>query len=209
MEKKEQSFADKFIEIIKDNVDENVFNAEKMNDMDNGIRLTDKKIKNRYSISKTTLYEPEKHDGVALIFNACAVFFDAENIKNESIINQIDKFKLKNSKELKNLFKTAIELYTGKKFQMVLDEDQNENLEEKEQEDEKYDNSNGFNEFYVINNEQQEKDKYKGISNEMYDKKRYGSISSENFNKKNNDKKNNKKASIFRNFFPFGKGKGK
>ena len=57
--------------------------------------------------------------------------------------------------------------------------------------------------------EYERKRKYAGISNATIEKIKYDSISSENFNKKNNDKKNNKKASIFRNFFPFGKGKGK
>lgn len=116
MQTQQKSFSDKFIEIIKDNVDKNMFNAEKMNDMDNGIRLIDKKSHNKCLIFKTTLYSPEEHDFVVLLCNANAVFFDAENIKDINIVNQIDKLtSLNNKNELKKLFKKTVEEYERKR----------------------------------------------------------------------------------------------
>lgn len=116
MQIQQKSFSDKFIKLIKDNADKSkFFNTEKMNDMDNGIRLIDKKSHNKCLIFKTTLYSPKEHDCVVFLHNACAVLFDAENIKDQDIVNQIDELKLENSKEIKNLFKKAIEEYKRKR----------------------------------------------------------------------------------------------
>ena len=116
MQTQQKSFSDKFIEIIKDNVDKNIFNAEKMNNMDNGIRLIDKKSHHNCLIFKTTFYDPKEHDFVVLLCNANAVFFDAENIKDINIVNQIDKLtSLNNKNEFKKLFKKTVEEYERKR----------------------------------------------------------------------------------------------
>ena len=117
MQTQQKSFSDKFIEIIKDNVDKNMFNAEKMNNMENGLRLVDKKTNhNNCLIFKTTFYDPKEHDCVVLLCNANAVFFDAENIKDINIVNQIDKLtSLNNKNEFKKLFKKTVEEYERKR----------------------------------------------------------------------------------------------
>ncbi|MBQ7536771.1 MAG: hypothetical protein IJT14_01470 [Rickettsiales bacterium] len=117
MQTQQKSFSDKFIEIIKDNVDKNIFNAEKMNDMENGLRLVDKKTNHSDClIFKTTFYDPKEHDFVVLLCNANAVFFDAENIKDINIVNQIDKLtSLNNKNEFKKLFKKTVEEYERKR----------------------------------------------------------------------------------------------
>ena len=81
MEKKDKSFAEKFIKIISENSDSNKFSITKMNDMINGIRVTDKKNHINISIFESDLHYTETTNDkrVAVIYNGKALFFDANN----------------------------------------------------------------------------------------------------------------------------------
>ena len=153
MEKKDKSFAKKFIEIISENansLDSSKFSITPMNSKFNitpmGIRITNKKTNTSILIFEPRLlFKPTLHsdkdmngDCIAVLQSTKAFFFNANNIKD--VINKIDEFELNkvdNEFELNDI--TKIKDFFGKVI-------------------EKYNVSNNTNiadECFVVNNEQQ------------------------------------------------------